>query len=66
MIIIHYSPHPVAPIITVPSVNQTVLLLDNATFSCTAAGIPRPDITWWTMQQLLTPSESLEIMENSF
>ena len=36
----------VAANITEMPVNQTVTSPDDATFSCTASGLPRPNITW--------------------
>ena len=38
--------HTVAPSITAPPVSVNVVSSDPAMFSCTADGVPRPDITW--------------------
>ena len=38
--------HTVAPSITAPPMSVSVVSPDPAMFSCTADGVPRPDITW--------------------
>ena len=67
-----FSPHSAPPIIVISPVNQTVLnFQNNATFSCTATGIPIPSIAWWRTQGggrkhiLLTPTERIQIDSDS-
>ena len=50
----------VAPSITVPPNNVSVVSPDPAMFSCTADGVPRPDITWWRVDN----GTEVEVMED--
>ena len=52
----------VAPSITVPPMSVSVVSPDPAVFSCTADGVPRPDITWWRANN----GTEMEVMEDSF
>ena len=40
----------VGPNITSPPVNQTIVDPNPATFNCEAEGLPRPDISWFKIQ----------------
>ena len=40
----------VGPNITSPPVNQTIVDPNSATFNCEAEGLPRPDISWFKIQ----------------
>lgn len=37
----------VAPVITANPSNQNAIHPDNANFTCTSTGVPRPSIQWW-------------------
>ena len=49
----------------VPPANQTVLQLENVTFSCSASGIPRPILRWErvSVNGSLLPTENDIIIE---
>ena len=51
----------VAPSITTPPMSVSVVSPDPATFSCTADGVPRPDITWWRVND----GTEMEVIEDS-
>ena len=52
----------VAPSITVPPMSVSVVSPDPAMFSCTADGVPRPDITWLRVNN----GTEMEVIEDSF
>ena len=52
----------VAPTITAPPMSVSVVSPDPAMFSCTADGVPRPEITWWRVNN----GTEMEVMEDSF
>ena len=51
----------VAPSITAPPMSVSVVSPDPAVFSCTADGVPRPDITWLRVNN----GTEMEVMEDS-
>ena len=53
--------HTVAPSITAPPMSVSVVSPDPAMFSCTADGVPRPDITWLRVNN----GTEMEVMEDS-
>ena len=52
----------VAPSFITPPLNVSVVSPETAMFSCTADGVPRPDITWWRVNN----GTEMEVMEDSF
>ena len=51
----------VAPSITAPPMSVNVVSPDPAMFSCTADGVPRPDITWLRVNN----GTEMEVLEDS-
>ena len=51
-----------APNITAPPMSVSVVSPDPAMFSCTADGVPRPNITWCRVDN----GTEMEVMEDSF
>ena len=58
---LHFSISTAAPSITAPPMSVSVVSPDPAMFSCTADGVPRPDITWLRVNN----GTEMEVMEDS-